>query len=347
MNKRGLKVVTADDTGLVKVTNVNDESVVATFGKQSFENGIEQLQWYTNESSVVATRKSGTVDILSLKSGEVTVSSKELAGKTIVGLQVTRQDEVPRVVTATGDGVVQCWSLGGETPVLHSTNQAGNHIEQMRCRGIQFAVGGKEQLLQLCEMGQKKAVWKAKNVRNDKYDLRVPVWVRDLSFFPNNEGQIATVTAHRHMRIYDTRAQRRPVQDFEVGPEQLNCLTIDPSGTFAYTADGNANVQQIDLRAFKKIGRYRGYVGAVNCLSLHPTESVLAGVGLGRHLVVHSTKNKRKPLHNIYMKQKLTACLFSAETIPSEESKRDDEDVWDTLDGDSERPTKRRKVGDG
>jgi hypothetical protein len=63
-------------------------------------------------------------------------------------------------------------------------------ISKARChprfRGI-FAIGGKDVNLEvlrrpLANLSTGTSFWKAKNVRNDEYNLTQPVWISDLQF---------------------------------------------------------------------------------------------------------------------------------------------------------------------
>lgn len=44
----------------------------------------------------------------------------------------------------------------------------------------------------------------------------------------------------------------------------------------------------------REIGRFKGFEGAVKSIECHPTESLLASVGLGRHLVVHDISTTKQ-----------------------------------------------------
>ena len=72
-------------------------------------------------------------------------------------------------------------------------------------------------------------------VRPDKLDLRVPVWVNRVAFTPDCGPQPVLVagTGYGHVRLYDTRAQRRPVFSTEYGNEPITALDITPDGKYA------------------------------------------------------------------------------------------------------------------
>ena len=72
-------------------------------------------------------------------------------------------------------------------------------------------------------------------VRPDKLDLRVPVWVNEVGFAPDSGPHPVLVvgTGHGHVRLYDTAAQRRPVYSTQHGTEPITALDITPDGRYA------------------------------------------------------------------------------------------------------------------
>ena len=79
------------------------------------------------------------------------------------------------------------------------------------------AYGGKENEAQVYCVETGKVIWTAKNVGNNFLDLREPVWVTDLAFLPEeDQRKLAICTAYGQVRLYDIRAQRRPVIDSRV-----------------------------------------------------------------------------------------------------------------------------------
>ncbi len=58
--------------------------------------------------------------------------------------------------------------------------------------------------------------FEAKNVPQDKLRLRVPVWITCLSFL-GADNKVVTGTAYKHMRVYDTKADRRPIMSIDIG----------------------------------------------------------------------------------------------------------------------------------
>ncbi|XP_039583436.1 WD repeat-containing protein 74 [Passer montanus] len=90
--------------------------------------------------------------------------------------------------------------------------------------------GGKENGLKVWDLQRpQEPLFRAKNVRNDWLDLRVPVWERDLHFLPGSQ-RVVTCTGHGQVRLYDPSSpQRRPVLDATFGEAPLTALAL-PAG---------------------------------------------------------------------------------------------------------------------
>ena len=76
-----------------------------------------------------------------------------------------------------------------------------------------------------------------------------------------------------------------------------------------WVANAAGQLEALDLAAGKMAGALKGSAGSVRALALHPSEPVLASVGLDRFLRVHSTAS-RKQLAAVYLKQHLTGVAF-------------------------------------
>lgn len=81
------------------------------------------------------------------------------------------------------------------------------------------------------------------------------------------------------------------------------------AGERVWVANAAGQVEMLDLQAGKMAGAVKGATGSVRALALHPTEPLLASVGLDRFLRVYSTAT-RKQLTAVYLKQQLTGVSF-------------------------------------
>ena len=71
-------------------------------------------------------------------------------------------------------------------------------------------------------------------MRPDKLQLRVPVWVTQISFVPevDSSSLVAVGTGHHQIRLYDTRAQRRPLYSQEFGDTVVTAMDVTPDGRY-------------------------------------------------------------------------------------------------------------------
>ena len=162
----------------------------------------------------------------------------------IVGL--CRWDDV--LLTATRSGVVKVWKSEGNVlihPIEQELNSTGKlkrndfekeeerekHlamlkagrelcvVKQSRSTKNLIASGGKENDLQVWDLERpQEPFFRAKNVKPDFLELRVPVWITGICYpDPSTHNLIASSNRHGHLRLYDLRisGQRRPVRELE------------------------------------------------------------------------------------------------------------------------------------
>ena len=92
------------------------------------------------------------------------------------------------------------------------------------------ALGGKERDLSLWDVTTGTSTWLARNVPHDKLDLREPVWVTAVRFQASSPHVLAAGTGYKQLRIYDARAQRRPVRTMDLEGYRVTAITGEPSG---------------------------------------------------------------------------------------------------------------------
>lgn len=194
------------------------------------------------------------------------------------------------------------------------------------------ATAGKENDLQLWDVNRAfdsagaddGCVFRAKNVSNDKLELRVPVWVSGVAFQDGDDAsKISVVSKHGHVRHYDTRSkQRRPVLSSEWPDEApTSCAALGPDKLVV--GAGTGKLAMFDWRAppSKSTGlmvqKYKGCVGSVRSLAVTATQGHFVSVGLDRYLRVYQA-DEAKPVHKVYMKSKLNCMMVSPEFDPSQ-----------------------------
>ncbi|RLN59459.1 hypothetical protein BBJ28_00005813 [Nothophytophthora sp. Chile5] len=333
-----MRVLVGDETGLLKSIELekSEQRVISSRAQpQARARGIQRMCWYADESSVanfqrnvVVARADGVVESYEASHGKSLSAAREPdwsltteseGNPKCVGLDVLAQFGSVVRCSDAGDVVVQSTLPDAGKPASFNV---GDNVERMRVEPTQqkvIGVGGKEHDLNLWSLETQQVLFKAKNVTHDKLDMRVPVWVKDFRFLStpgNSNGQRVIVgTGYRHVRIYDSNTKRRPVQQLDnFGEHPINSLCVSPDETRVYVGDTAGNLDILDLRTFKHMGRCTGPVGSIRDIACHPTLPYVAAVGLDRMVHVFDV-NSRKYRHTIYAKQRLNSVLFCTDGL--------------------------------
>ncbi|KAJ2713614.1 Ribosome biogenesis protein nsa1 (NOP7-associated protein 1) [Coemansia spiralis] len=342
--------------------------------------GIQQMctsVWASGEQAFVVGRKGGEIEAISRESGESLAKYMEpgfadplsikhegrlITGRHYVG--VGAADGRFLACTNLGEVRYQAFTGIGDEPapaVLLKLQVDAFRMLTHKARPSVFAIGGREQELTVWDAETVEAgsadgyakprsapLFKSKNVPNDNLDLRVPVWITDIQFLDDNTStpQLAVSTGHRQIRIYDAKAQPRPVHSWTPSKHPIYHILASHTRPELYFADNMGNLSHLDLRTGKVIGGYKGIAGAVKSIALSEDGSKLAAAGLDRYLRVYEAGGMRRPLHRAYVKQRVSHIVWDWEQkdlAPDEIERREAEDIWsgmDRLDGDA--PPKRR-----
>lgn len=316
-----MQLISGDETGLLKVVDVMKNAATAVSSTQSRRRGVVALAC-ADEGRFHCARKSGELETWSF-GGELEASYDGLAGE-CVGLSHVDG----RVVSCSDDGVVQVSSLNGKVGDSASFDVSGA-VSAVDRQDDVVAVGGREHELSLWDLGTQERRWRARNVVNDKLDMRRPVWVGAARFL--TDTTLVVGTRYKQIRVYDVRAKRRPVADADDVTEhavrQLIALT-----DAVLLGDVAGDVITFDLKKMRMRHRYAGPAGSVRALAKHPhNDALFAAAGLDRHCHIwdaSSTKDKAA-VASIYCKQRLNALLW----IPFD-ADRTTEDVGPLLEDD-------------
>jgi len=217
-------------------------------------------------------------------------------------------------------------------------------------------VGPNQTLLSVFDLKTQKETWKAKNVPLDTLNMDVPIWDRDAVWL--QEGRVvATSTAYGQVRIYDTRAQRPPVLDYNLlqnlrlqrGESKiqqltqqdalvLNNLRVNPwagngRGTVLAVSSHQGHLFMLDLRRNwtapgkvskdvsqqpQLVARLKGSAGSIRDFQFHPTEPYLAAVGLDRYVRLYNAQAPYALVAAHYAKLRLNRISFAQLDAPKD-----------------------------
>lgn len=214
-----------------------------------------------------------------------------------------------------------------------------------------FAFGGREQDLNIItinlDSGSCKLMFKAKNVKNDRLDLRQPIWISDLEFLPTeskNHYRIVTVTRYGQLRVYDTDKTQRPVVNSKVSDRPL-CRVKRVADNIVIAADNHTSTfkYQINNSGTKLLGKYgAGTTGAVQALDAK--QNVLVTGGLDRYLRVFNILSRE--IHGrIFIGSQITNVILLEVDVGQDKDgeQESDEEIWKDLEN-AGRKTKKRKT---
>jgi len=360
------------ETGIFKGLRVSKKcSIAKNFEKVSNltkEHSISRISWGEDENEILVAQRSQRVKVFDVKDKTFSSVVETSSGSgPILGL--ARYDG--GIVTAVESGLVKWWKYNNHVEINTldaAVKQMGKlrkegkkeqgwteeekekHAESLKigrklCRMRQcpaapnlVAVGGKELDLQVWDLDNpQEAVFRAKNVRPDFLELRVPVWISDLVFL--SKTTVATCSRHGHIRKYDlSSSQRRPAVEliWTEKDENQTCTAIcaiNENQVIVGTATGKLALWDFSPSAgFKGLVRkFKGCTGAVKDISASNSHSstsnsnistptagggvYFAAVGLDRHMRVYNIKEK-KPIFSIYLKSRLTGVLMPSNFDP-------------------------------
>jgi len=162
------------------------------------------------------------------------------------------------------NGEVVFYRFDGESPLVRTVPLPGNVaagavFTEALVNGWPdaIAIGGEKRDLEIfeptTEEGGWKSIWKAKNVKQDKLGLEVPVFICRILFLSAGSGEVAgntaaahprrratvqtssrkyrlaTGTYYSHLRIYDTTVSRRPIFTTTLTKSPILSLHLHPS----------------------------------------------------------------------------------------------------------------------
>jgi len=317
-NTVDFNVFVGSETGILKGCNLNPKAVIhKNFHKvKALERGheISCMAWGDeDQNEIIMGLRNQTVKFFDTEA-KAFVSSREcLAGEGPI-ISLGRRDGV--LMTAVKSGEVTLWRGEGENVQVNAL-QGGEFLCKMRQHPSEsniFATGGKESDLTLWDLerpGEPK--FKARNVKPDMLQLRIPVWVTDIAYMEDHKT-IAVTSRHKHVRLYDPDRQRRPIINFEYEDSPLTSLSVVPGqSNQIVVGTAHGRMARFDLRGTKitePLNIFKGFAGAVREVVAHPTLPLLFSVSLDRYLRVHHLESS-KIWYREYLKSRLNCVLVT------------------------------------
>jgi len=323
-----MRVLVADNTGLTKDIQVEDQKVLQTYGKQEEGMPINNLI-RIGENYFVTSHEDFNVRLFSLTDTTYTFEA-DLKNKSEI-VSLCHNENLIYVLQK--DGTVSSIEIlyHDDMPYLEEPELVIkiNATQANRARLNPFdtsklVVLCKDTNPQIIDLKEKTVCWKARNVKNDYLDLAVPIFDLDCAF--KSETQFFVSTALRKIRLYDTKVKDcKPVVDhqFEHSKYPLNNILISHCKTLIYVSNTEGSVVCLDpKKAFKIVGKLKGACGSIRSMVMSENHPYIATVSLDRHLRVYNT-NTNTLFQKIYLKQKLSAVVLIDENVEERDDQED------------------------
>nr|XP_051689152.1 WD repeat-containing protein 74 [Oryctolagus cuniculus] len=343
------------ETGILKGVNLQRKQATnfTAAGQPRREEAVSVLCWGAGgETQILVGCADGTVKRFGTEEG-VFQGQRHCPGGEGAFRGLARADDT--LITCVDSGILRVWRDNDKEapsdPLLEL--RVGPGLCRMRqdpARPHVVATGGKENALKVWDLqGSEEPVFRAKNVRNDWLDLRVPIWDQDIQFLPGSQ-KLVTCTGYHQVRVYDPASpQRRPVLETTYGEYPLTAMTLTPEGNSVIVGNTHGQLAEIDLRQGRLLGCLKGLAGSVRGLQCHPSKPLLASCGLDRVLRIHRIRNPRGLEHKVYLKSRLNCLLLSGRDnwedepqepqepgeLPSED--RETDELWASLEAAAKR----------
>ncbi|KAL8184241.1 UNVERIFIED_CONTAM: hypothetical protein K2H54_010731 [Gekko kuhli] len=341
---RGNHVWVGSETGILKGINLQKKQATNyKFGDAvlSRHEAVTTMCWGDPyESEIYVGCLDGSVKLFSTEKGKFTESRDCQEGEgPFCGLAMLDGS----LITCVQSGLLKVWR---DTSSENVEIQVGPGVCRMRQNPEQLhrvATGGKENCLKVWDLHQpQEPIFRAKNVRNDWLDLRVPIWDRDMQFLPGSEKMV-TCTGYHQVRLYDPSSpQRRPVLEATFGEYPLTALSLTPDANAVVVGSSRGDVAVIDLRQGRLVKCLKGFAGSIRAIQCHPALPLVASCGLDRFLRVHNLHHKRLE-HKVYLKSRLNCLLLTSREkwenegldspaeLQGDVKEEEDDEIWNSM----------------
>ncbi|KAK3857913.1 hypothetical protein Pcinc_035862 [Petrolisthes cinctipes] len=337
---RDFNVFIGAETGILKGVNLNEQYVITknfhNVKALDREQEITAIAWGDEEETeVLMGLRNQTIKIFDTDV-KAFVSSRKISTGSGPIVSIGRVDGV--TLTAVKSGQITLWRQSGKVEI--NALGRGEFLSRMRqdpySQNI-VATGGKESDLRLWDLNRPAVpTFRAKNVKRDMLDIRVPVWVSDIAFL-NDLRCIAVTTRHRHIRLYDIRQQRKPTLSFEYGNHANTAIsTTNTCGSHVFVGTSIGRMGLFDFRGKNPkmpLRSFKGFAGAVRDIVVNASEPYVFSVSLDRFLRAHHIYTGEL-LYKEYMKSRLN-CLVARKktdirsTLPTTRQKIRHTDGWE------------------
>lgn len=261
-----MKIIVGDEFGLIKCIDTEKKLVLGKYGEIGKKNGVLGIGGlfgnYTNygnysnaiNKSILAITHEQNFYILDWNS--MTIKSQpEIKAKTVYTSQVVKHTiDFSSVICSRNDNKIDIFRYDEEVN-LTSHNEVDIKTQKMQqikdaSSSQEIFVLFKDTPVSVYDLEKTEFSWRAKNVPNDEFNLKVPIW--DVDVAQRSSGNIFyTATAFGEIRVYDKKAQLKPITDKKVFDRKINRMVLSNCENYLTIGDTVGNVQMLDKRKSK------------------------------------------------------------------------------------------------
>jgi len=316
MESKSTKIWIGSELGYLKSVDAC-KSVVKNYGEGNEDGRLlapNTLAWDdVQERNILCGTKNGKVRTFCTGSETFSTSSVDCGDAPIVGVTVHNG----KILACSAKGSVLIWD-GSDITTQKNIGDNIFAVKQHKKQCNYVAFGGKENNMKVYDIEHlEKPVFIAKNVRNDFLDLRQPVWVNAIDFIGDEENRIVVGTGHHKVQLYDTRKQRRPIDEILWEEYPITAISLGPDGNDLIVGNTTGSMASIDLRKKQKNGSFKGNKGSITSIKCHQSQGFVVCTGLDRFLRIYDIAT-RSLLQKFYLKSRLTSVLLSEASYGNE-----------------------------
>lgn len=394
-------IATAEDSGgfkeivCVKGTDTSSQTApqpekISSFDEQGIRCHIQKLIVVPTRQGdvVVAARANGTIslyeindtyDLINTATDGLVDDSKDkdrFVGLIFVSGYIFAASEQGRITIIDPESIRDNLSVASCSLKAPLSAFVGHPTQ----RGV-FAYGGKENDVKIVRLFKEspfedvkpEQLFQGKNVKNDKLDLRVPIWITNIVFINTDKDtehswNFITTTGYGQVRKYDTSHGRKPIMDKKLSDKPLKQVALTSNDSEVICSDTNATTALFHVEKGTLLAKYKGSVGAVQGLHSYiaDDEQLLVTGALDRYVRVFDI-NTREQVAKVFVGSKVTSVWLldtsSGQNVPNEDNndeqmkkkkrplrrsekeaqKEDPDQVWEELEQ-LEKETKKRKT---
>ncbi|KAL9656607.1 hypothetical protein ABK040_002880 [Willaertia magna] len=261
-----------------------------------------------------------------------------------LGYKITEDVQTEKLIIEPN--ITESKLTGGNVGVMVS--------QRLDSKRLEIAIAGKDNLMKIFDAETQKIVFKSKNVPDDCYKVRQPIWDTDICYLGIGQddklekmGQsfgnlICTSTAYNQVRFYDRRANERPIFSKVIEDHAITSIRASPNAVKEVifgTCTGRFyryNFTRENKQTRKFLYSFPGIAGGVREVNYHCNGEIVGCVSLDRYLRIYNQET-RVLLHSHYLIQRLTSFLFTRDEYKIEkeedDSDNDNEEEKDLFEG--------------